>query len=321
MMRPDAAQMRSFRPKIKARCHGRVIISDKQVVRSKTTGEETIRYCIATNNIYHKSFPPRPRASMNTTAKIIAGKKGLIVGIANDQSIAYGCASVLRSLGADLAITYLNEKAEKYVRPLAEGLESELIMPLNVEAPGEMEQVFSTIGSTWGKLDFVVHSIAFCPMQDLHGRVIDCSLNGFQQAMRVSCYSFLELARHAEPLMQSGGTLLTMSYYGADKVVENYNIMGPVKAALESVSRYMAHELGPKGIRVHALSPGPLKTRAASGIAHFDSLINDAIERAPQNRLVEIEDVGRVAGFLISDAARALTGSTMYVDGGFNIMA
>lgn len=258
---------------------------------------------------------------MNTTAKIIAGKKGLIVGIANDQSIAYGCASVLRSLGADLAITYLNEKAEKYVRPLAEGLESELIMPLNVEAPGEMEQVFSTIGSTWGKLDFVVHSIAFCPMQDLHGRVIDCSLNGFQQAMRVSCYSFLELARHAEPLMQSGGTLLTMSYYGADKVVENYNIMGPVKAALESVSRYMAHELGPKGIRVHALSPGPLKTRAASGIAHFDSLINDAIERAPQNRLVEIEDVGRVAGFLISDAARALTGSTMYVDGGFNIMA
>lgn len=258
---------------------------------------------------------------MDMNAKIIAGKKGLIVGIANEQSIAYGCASVLRSLGADLAITYLNEKAEKYVRPLAEGLEAELVLPLNVEEPGQMEQVFSTIADHWGELDFVVHSIAFCPMQDLHGRVVDCSLEGFQQAMRVSCYSFLELARHAEPLMKNGGTLLTMSYYGADKVVENYNVMGPVKAALESVSRYMAHELGPQGIRVHALSPGPLKTRAASGIAHFDSLINEAIERAPQNRLVDIEDVGQVAAFLISDAARALTGSTMYVDGGFNIMA
>lgn len=258
---------------------------------------------------------------METNAKIIAGKKGLIVGIANDQSIAYGCASVLRSLGADLAITYLNEKAEKYVRPLAEELDAELILPLNVEAEGQMQQVFDRIGDSWGELDFVVHSIAFCPMQDLHGRVVDCSLEGFQQAMRVSCYSFLELARHAEPLMKNGGTLLTMSYYGADKVVENYNVMGPVKAALESVSRYMAHELGPKGIRVHALSPGPLRTRAASGIAHFDTLISDAIERAPQNRLVDIEDVGQVAAFLISDAARALTGSTMYVDGGFNIMA
>ena len=258
---------------------------------------------------------------METNAKIIAGKKGLIVGIANDQSIAYGCASVLRSLGADLAITYLNEKAEKYVRPLAEELDAELILPLNVEAEGQMQQVFDRIGDSWGELDFVVHSIAFCPMQDLHGRVVDCSLEGFQQAMRVSCYSFLELARHAEPLMKNGGTLLTMSYYGADKVVENDNVMGPVKAALESVSRYMAHELGPKGIRVHALSPGPLRTRAASGIAHFDTLISDAIERAPQNRLVDIEDVGQVAAFLISDAARALTGSTMYVDGGFNIMA
>jgi enoyl-[acyl-carrier protein] reductase I len=258
---------------------------------------------------------------MDNTAKIISGKKGLIVGIANDQSIAYGCASVLHSLGAELAITYLNGKAEPYVRPLAESLGAQLILPLNVEEPGQMQQVFETIAAQWGGLDFIVHSIAFCPMTDLHGRVIDCSLEGFQQAMRVSCYSFLELARHAEPLMNDGGTLLTMSYYGADKVVENYNIMGPVKAALESVSRYMAHELGPRGIRVHALSPGPLKTRAASGIAHFDSLINDAIERAPQNRLVEIEDVGQVAAFLISDAARALTGSTVYVDGGFNIMA
>ena len=258
---------------------------------------------------------------MDAIRNIVSGKKGLIVGVANDQSIAYGCASVLKELGADLAITYLNAKAEKYVRPLAEGLDAKIILPLDVEQPGQMEAVFAEIKQTWGTLDFVVHSIAFCPMDDLHGRVVDCSLPGFQQAMRVSCYSFLELAHHAEPLMPQGGTLLTMSYYGSDKVVENYNIMGPVKAALASVSRYLAHELGPKAIRVHALSPGPLKTRAASGIAHFDSLISDAIARAPQNRLVEIEDVGRVAAFLISDAARALTGDTIYVDGGFNIMA
>ncbi|MBV8049021.1 MAG: enoyl-ACP reductase FabI [Paludibacterium sp.] len=258
---------------------------------------------------------------MDGIGNIIAGKKGLVVGIANDQSIAYGCASVLREHGAELAVTYLNEKAEKYVRPLAEGLDAQLVLPLNVEEPDQMSAVFEQIRQTWGKLDFVVHSIAYCPMEDLHGRVVDCSLPGFQQAMRVSCYSFLELAHHAEPLMSAGGTLLTMSYYGSDKVVENYNIMGPVKAALESVSRYMAHELGPKGIRVHALSPGPLKTRAASGIAHFDSLISEAIARAPQSRLVDIEDVGQVAAFLISDAARALTGATVYVDGGFNIMA
>lgn len=258
---------------------------------------------------------------MDSIRNIVSGKKGLIVGVANEHSIAYGCASVLHQLGAELAITYLNEKAEKYVRPLAEGLDASLILPLNVEEPGQMDVVFAEIERSWGQLDFVVHSIAFCPMEDLHGRVVDCSLTGFQQAMRVSCYSFMELARHAEPLMKNGGSLLTMSYYGADKVVENYNIMGPVKAALESVSRYLAHELGPKGIRVHALSPGPLKTRAASGIAHFDSLIADAIQRAPQNRLVEIEDVGRVAAFLISDAAKSLTGDTIYVDGGFNIMA
>ena len=258
---------------------------------------------------------------MNSMHNIIAGKKGLIVGVANQHSIAYGCASVLKNLGAELAITYLNDKAEPYVRPLAQELDAALILPLNVEEPGQMEAVFAEIKREWGSLDFVVHSIAYCPMEDLHGRVVDCSQEGFLQAMRVSCYSFLELARHAEPLMTHGGTLLTMSYYGSDKVVENYNIMGPVKAALESLGRYLASELGPKGIRVHSLSPGPLKTRAASGIAHFDALISDAIQRAPQNRLVDIEDVGNLAAFLISDAAKALTGDTIYVDGGFNIMA
>ncbi|GGY07619.1 enoyl-ACP reductase FabI [Paludibacterium paludis] len=258
---------------------------------------------------------------MDAIRNSIAGKKGLVVGIANENSIAYGCARVLRQMGAELAITYLNEKAEKYVRPLAEDLQAPLILPLNVDVPGQLDTVFEQIGQTWGTLDFVIHSIAFCPMDDLHGRVTDCSLDGFLQAMKISCYSFIEMARLAEPLMRDGGTLITMSYHGADKVVENYNIMGPVKAALQSATRYLAHELGGKGIRVHAVSPGPLKTRAASGIAHFDTLIDQAIERAPQNRLVDIEDVGTTAAFLISDAARAMTGETLYVDAGFNIMA
>lgn len=258
---------------------------------------------------------------MDQLSQLLAGKKGLIVGIANDNSIAYGCARVLHRAGAECAITYLNDKAERYVRPLAEELSAPLILPLNVESADEMDAVFAAIEKQWGKLDFVIHSIAYCPMDDLHGRVVDVSEAGFLQAMRVSCYSFIEMARRAEPLMKDGGTLITMSYYGSDKVVENYNIMGPVKAALESSVRYMAHELGPKGIRVHTVSPGPLKTRAASGISHFDKLIDEAIARAPQNRLVDIEDVGNVCAFLVSDAARALTGEVTYVDGGFNIMA
>ena len=251
----------------------------------------------------------------------LAGKRGLIVGIANEHSIAYGCAKIMHEQGAELAITYLNEKAERFVRPLAESLAAPIILPLDVQADGQLAQVFATITEQWGQIDFVVHSIAFCPMDDLHGRVTDCSQDGFLQAMRVSCYSFIEMARLAEPLMSRGGALITMSYHGADKVVENYNIMGPVKAALESTTRYMAHELGAKGIRVHTISPGPLKTRAASGIAHFDKLIDEAIERAPQNKLVDIEDVGNTCAFLASDASRALTGEVTYVDGGFNIMA
>ncbi|KZE32774.1 enoyl-ACP reductase FabI [Crenobacter luteus] len=250
----------------------------------------------------------------------LSGKKGLIVGIANRHSIAYGCARVLKAQGAELAVTYLNAKAEPFVRPLADELDASLVLPLDVEKPGELETVFDAIREQWGRLDFVVHSIAYCPLEDLHGRVVDCSLEGFQQAMRVSCYSLIEMARLAEPLMKDGGTLVAMSYYGAEKVVENYNIMGPVKAALESTVRYLAHELGSQGIRVHAVSPGPLKTRAASGIAHFDALIDAAIERAPQNRLVDIDEVGATCAFLVSDAARALTGDTLYVDAGFHIM-
>jgi enoyl-[acyl-carrier protein] reductase I len=252
---------------------------------------------------------------------MLKGKRGLVVGIANADSIAYGCAAKLRAFGAELAVTWLNAKAEPHVRPLAEQLGATLAMPLDVEEPGQLEAVFARIAEVWGGLDFVIHSIAFAPRDDLHGRVVDCSAEGFAQAMRVSCWSFLRMAHLAEPLMQDGGVLVTMSYYGADKVVENYNMMGPVKAALEASVRYAAAELGPKGIRVFAVSPGPLKTRAASGIAHFDELIEMAQSRAPQQRLVDIAEVGRVTAFLVGGASSGMTGDTIYVDAGLHIRA
>lgn len=251
----------------------------------------------------------------------LAGMKVLIVGIANDQSIAYGCARALKEQGAELAVTYLNEKAEPHVRPLAEALGAEIILPLNVATEGQTEAVFEAVRERWGRLDVLLHSIAYCPVEDLHGRVTDCSRSGFQVAMDISVGSFLQMVRLAEPLMAGGGTCMTVSYYGAEKVVENYNVMGPVKAALESATRYMAAELGPKGIRVHALSPGPLMTRAASGIAHFDQLLNDAADRAPTHHLATIEDVGAYAAFLASREAANVTGGVHYVDGGYHIVA
>ncbi len=252
---------------------------------------------------------------------MLRGCRGLVVGIASKDSIAFGCASKLRGFGAELAVTYVNEKAEPFVRPLAEELEAKLFLPLDVEQPGQLEAVFDRIGTEWGKLDFVVHSIAFAPRADLHGRVVDCSLAGFLQAMAVSCHSFIAMARLAEPLMTDGGALLTMSFYGADKVVNNYNMMGPVKAALEASVRYLAAELGERGIRVFAVSPGPLKTRASSGIASFDELIDAAVARAPAHRLVDIAEVGRVVAFLVSGVASGMTGDTIYVDAGLHIVA
>ena len=208
----------------------------------------------------------------------LQGKKGLVVGIANEHSIAWGCARAFHAAGADLAITWLNDKARPYVQPLAQRLEAGIQLPLDVEQPGQLEAVFDAIATQWGRLDFVLHSIAFAPAADLHGRVIDSSREGFARAMDVSCHSFLRMARLAEPLMQQGGSLMTMSYLGAGEVIDNYGLMGPVKAALESSVRYMATELGPKGIRVNAVSPGPLATRAASGIAQFDRLMADAVQ-------------------------------------------
>ncbi len=251
----------------------------------------------------------------------LKGKKGLVVGIANENSIAYGCAQAFREAGADLAITYLNARAEPYVRPLAEQLESAIILPCDVREPGQLETVFTAVEAQWGKLDFVLHSIAFAPKEDLHARVVDCSQAGFSMAMDVSCHSFIRIAHLAEPLMKTGGCLLTVTFYGSEKVVDDYNLMGPVKAALESSVRYLAAELGHRKIRVHALSPGPLKTRAASGIDRFDELMERTRERTPEHRLVDIEDVGNLATFLISDEATALTGNVEYVDAGFHIFS
>jgi enoyl-[acyl-carrier protein] reductase I len=227
---------------------------------------------------------------------------------------------VLHGAGAELAVTYLNAKAEPFVRPLAEELGSPIVVPCDVREAGQLEAVFSRIQKEWGRLDFFLHSIAYAPKEDLHSRITDCSQAGFAMAMDVSCQSFVRMARLAEPLMTDGGCLLTVTFYGAEKVVEEYNLMGPVKAALESCVRYMAAELGPKRIRVHALSPGPLKTRAASGIERFDELLDRARARTPEHRLVGIEDVGNVAAFLVSDGAAALTGNIEYVDAGYHII-
>ena len=258
---------------------------------------------------------------MELPRPILKGAKALVTGIANDQSIAYGCASAFRTLGADLAITYINEKTKKYTEPLAKELEAGIFMPLDVSHPGELEAVFQRIASDWGRLDILVHSLAFAPKEDLQGGLLNCSAEGFKVAMDISCHSFVRMARLAAPLMTQGGALFAMSYYGANKVVPNYNVMGPVKAALEACCRYLGYELGPKGIRVHAISPGPLKTRAASGLRDFEQLLNEAAQRAPLGELVDIMDVGYTCAFLATPLARRLTGATLYVDGGVNIMA
>jgi len=251
---------------------------------------------------------------------VLTGRKALIVGVANDHSIAWGCAQAMRRAGAEIAMTYLNERARPHVEPLAKEVGAEIFLPLEVRDPAQVDGLFAGIAERWGRLDILVHSVAFAPRDALQGRVVDCPRDGFLAAMDVSCWSFLDLARRAEPLMRQGGTMMTMSYLGANEVVDNYGIMGPVKAALESSVRYVATELGPKGIRVHAVSPGPLATRAASGIKDFDELMTKVSARAPARRLVTIEEVGAACVFLASDYAAAMTGETLYVDGGYHIL-
>ena len=250
----------------------------------------------------------------------LKGAKALVVGVANEHSIAYGCAKAFHEMGADIALTYLNEKAKPHVEPVAKELEAPIFMPLDVSKEGMLEAVFDEIRQRWGKLDILVHSIAFAPAEDLKGGLLDCSGKGFGKAMDISCHSFIRMAKLAAPLMTDGGSMFAMSYHGANKVVPNYNVMGPVKAALESSCRYLAYELGPRGIRVHALSPGPLKTRAASGLKDFDLLLNEAIERSPVGELVDIMDVGFHCAFLATPYGRRVTGGVVYVDGGVNIM-
>ncbi len=251
----------------------------------------------------------------------LKGAKALVVGIANEHSIAYGCAKAFRELGADLALTYLNDKAKPYVEPLAQELETPLFLPLDFAQPGQLETVFAGITQKWGRLDILVHSAAFAPKDDLQGGLLNCSADGFAKAMDISCHSFIRMARVAVPLMKEGGTMFAMTYHGADKVIPNYNVMGPVKAALECTCRYLAFELGDKKIRVHAISPGPLKTRAASGLKDFDRLLAEAADRAPLGELVDIMDVGFACAYLATPYARRITGGTVYVDGGANIRA
>lgn len=247
-------------------------------------------------------------------------KQGLVTGIANDQSIAYGCAQQFYEAKAELATTFLNAKAEPFMRPLALKLQSSLILPCDVQKEEEIIALFAAIEKKWGKLDFLLHSMAFAPKTDLDSQLVDCTKEGFLEAMDISCHSLIRLSKYAAPLMKQGGSILTMTYYGSQKVILNYNLMGVVKAALEASVRYLACELGAQNIRVNAISPGPIQTRAASGIPNFYEYIDAEKQRSPLHRLVDIKSVGNLAAFLVSDAGRDITGQVHYIDAGYSIM-
>lgn len=251
----------------------------------------------------------------------LEGKKGLIFGIANKSSVAYGCAKAMHAMGAEIAATYLNDKTKEYAGPLVEELGISIFEPCDLLIDGQLEAVFKKIEKEWGKLDFLVHSLAFATKEDLQGRVVDCSRDGFGRAMDISCHSFMAMAKLAEPLMKDGGSLMTLTFSGSNRVLEEYGIMGPIKASLESVTRYMAYELGPKGINVNAISPGPLPTRAASGIRNFDDIMEAAKKKAPMHRLVTIDEIGAMSAYLASDAGKIITGEILVIDGGYSIMA
>ena len=260
-------------------------------------------------------------ASNENAGQWLAGKKGLIVGLANNQSIAWGCIEAFHALGAELAITYQNEKTKTYTENLAAKVGAPIFTICDVTVPGSLEAVFAEIENKWGRLDFLLHAIAFAPKADLHGRVVDCSLDGFSLAMNISCHSFMRMAKLAEPLMKDGGCLLTLTYHGSQKAIQSYSVMGPVKAALESAVRYMASELGPKGIRVNAISAGPISTRAGNGIKDFSNLLDEKEKASPLHRLTSQQDVGWTAAFLASDKAQSITGQVSYVDCGVSMLA
>lgn len=252
---------------------------------------------------------------------LMTGKRGVIFGVANDKSIAWGVAQQLHAAGAELAFTYLNEALEKRVRPLADSLGSTIILPCDVQNEEEMVAVFAALEKQWGKIDFVVHAIAFANREDLKRPFSQTSREGFQLALGVSAYSLVSMTRCAMPVLREGGSIITMTYLGSVRAVPAYNVMGVAKAALESSVRYLAAELGEKGIRINAVSAGPIKTLAAAGIADFKKKLNVAEERAPLKRLVSQEDVGKAALYLLSDLSSGVTGEVHYVDGGFNIAA
>lgn len=258
--------------------------------------------------------------TLNTSTFSLAGKKGLILGVANDSSIAWGCTQLMHQLGAELVVSCLNDKARRFVEPLTQPIGVELVT-CNVEEEGELEAAVQHAIARMGQLDFVIHSIAWAPLADLHGNVIDSSSDGFSRAMAVSCHSFARLAKLCAPHMPNGGSMLSMTYLGADEAVPHYGLMGPVKAALESLTRYMAMELGEQGIRVHAVSPGPILTRASSGIASFDDLMANAVAKSPLKRLVTLTEIANLCAFLCTDASSGMTGQTIYVDAGCHAMA
>lgn len=259
------------------------------------------------------------RSATSTETLDLGGRRGLVVGIANEHSLAWSAAQHFRNAGAELAVTYLNEKAKPFVEPLADDLGAPICLPCDVSMPGQLEAVFEAINARWGRLDFLFHSIAWARKEDLHGRLTDCSAEGFAESMLVSCHSFIRMAKLAEPLMGQGSSLTTLSFFGAERVVDHYNVMGPVKSALEASVRYLAHELGARGIRVNAISAGAVKTRAASGIEHFDELLNESLRKSPLRRAVEACEVGRAALLLASDHASGITGEVLHVDAGFHV--
>ena len=252
---------------------------------------------------------------------LLEGKHGLILGIANKRSIAWGIAQAVAREGARLAVTYQGERLEENVRELAQALDRPLILPCDVTKDEEVEKVFATLKQEWGGIDILIHAIAFANKQDLSDPYVQTSRAGFHLALDVSAYSLVALARHAAPLMEGrNGSILTLTFMGAERVIPNYNVMGVAKAALEASVRYLAHDLGPKGIRVNAISAGPLRTLAAAGISDFKTMLHHVAERAPLKRNIDAEEVGKTALYLCSDLGSAVTGEVLHVDAGYNIM-
>jgi enoyl-[acyl-carrier protein] reductase I len=252
---------------------------------------------------------------------LLEGKKAAIFGVANERSIAWAIAEAFYAEGAELAFTYAGEVLEKRVRPLAEGVGSKIILPCDVTKDEEVEKVFADLRDAWGGLDIVIHAIAFANKEDLANPYVQTSRAGFHLAMDVSAYSLIALAQRAAPLMaERGGAILTLTYMGSEKVIPNYNVMGVAKAALEASVRYLAHDLGPKGVRVNAISAGPIRTLAAAGISDFKSMLHHVAERAPLKRNIDAEEVGKTAVYLCSDLGSAVTGEVLHVDAGYNIM-